>query len=278
MATTTPAVPDAELNDDDILLTDAERAGMEDGDEDELDAKPEPETETEAAPEPAAPEGEPEPEDGFAAATIPPLRGGDTAAATARMAEIEAEADRLATEFDDGEMTATEYRTANAKLMSEQSDLQWTIRKADLAQEMVQQTSEAAWFSDVGTFLNEKKSVLKPNTLMLQAFDLSVRQVTSDTANDAMSNRAKLQKAYDRLAAELWVASGKPDAPPNKSNKPTMRDLPPNLRDVPAADLETTDSGTFAVLDRLMETDSQAFENRLGQMSEAQQDAYLRSR
>lgn len=294
MSTTSPAIPDKELEDDDILLTDAERAGMQEEDEGDGDgaggegtdgqkAGEEPKAGDPPADTPAdGTGGEPGPDDDFKPTSVPPLRTTDTAAATARIAEIEAERDRLAQEFDDGEMTAAEYRQANAKLESEQRDLDWTLRKADLSQELTAQQQEAAWYSEVGTFLNENKDVLKPDSLVLQAFDIAVRQVTGDEANDALNNRQKLQKAYDRLRADMGLAPVKASASaapqPRDTGKPTMRDLPPNLKNVPAADLESTDDGQFAMLDRLMETDPMGYEAALAKMPEAQQDAYLRSR
>ena len=288
MSTTTAAVPDKELDDDEILLTDAERAGMEDADEDELDPKPEAEAKPEATTEELeAAKGEPDPEadpdagDDFQPANVPPLKAGDTATAKTRMEEIEAERDRLARDFDDGEMTAVEYREANAKLEREHRDLEWTLRKAELSQEMSAQAAEAAWYSEVGAFLNEHKTVLKPGSLVLQAFDIAVRQVTGDQANDSLSNRQKLEKAYDALRADMGLAAApKPAAQPapKPAPKPAMRDLPPNLKNVPAADLESTDNGTFAVLDRLLETDPLAYEDRLSKMSESEVEAYLRSR
>jgi hypothetical protein len=49
------------------------------------------------------------------------------------------------------------------------------------------------------------------------------------------------------------------------------------LAKVPAADVEDTNGGRFAVLDRMASTDPLGYEEALNKMSAAERDAYMAS-
>lgn len=282
MADTQAVIEDKALEDDDILLTDAEREAARD-DEAEAEAQAEPAAAAEepkpAAAEPAAAEDEP----GVVVApadSIPLLRAEPTEPATTRLAAIETEVEALSTKFDDGDLTAKEYAAALKKLTDEKANLDWTVRKAALAAEIEEQAATRAWFGTVNEFLAAHPEI-KANNLRYASFDMAVREVTGDTGNNSLTATQKLQKAYDRWAGDLGIAKPAAAAPKQAEATPSpapRRTLPPNLTKIPAAAVQSTDDGRFGVLDRLLEADPIAFEARMASLSDADRAAYMASR
>lgn len=281
MSETTPAVADRPLEDDDIVLTDAEREAMEDGDDD-ADADAEKETEQEKGAETSAEQAEPATTTATEAApaqvNVPLIRAEDTAAATARLAAIDTEADDLAARFDDGDLTAKEYGAGLKALEAERRDLDWSIRKAELSAEVAEQQATQAWFTAVTEFVAEHAEI-KPNTLRWTAFDTAVRMVTGDDANAGLTNRKKLEKAYEMLNAEFGPTA-RPAAAPKAATPPPAerRPLPPNLSRIPASAVNDADESRYAALDQMVSTDPIGYEARLAQMSPAELEAYSAAR
>lgn len=284
MSETRAAVADTALEDEDILLTDAERAAMEDDDDTDAgdgggDAA-DPALDADAAPEPkpaAAAQDPAEPaQDAPEAPTVPLIRAEDTSAATARLAAIDTEAENLSTRFDDGDMTAKEYAAALQKLEAERRDLDWSLRKASLAAEVVEQQATQAWFGAVNEFLAEHPEI-KGNKLTYASFDLAVREVTGDEAHAALTSRQKLAKAYEAWSTAFGIKpAGKPaPAAQERPAAPPRRAMPPSLANLPAADVTSVEDGKYAALDRLAETNPLAFEAAMERMSDAERDAYM---
>jgi hypothetical protein len=213
----------------------------------------------------------------------PPLRAVVPKDAKERLETLEADEAKLEDQFNDGDITAKEYRTGLRKIEDERKDVEWAVKKAELATEMQREAIDNLWEKDVGDFMRTTAAPIAKSETLLTAFDVHVKRVTGDPENGKLSNRAMLAKAYKDFQAELAPLTGKSDAPDPKGGKasdpqPEKRrpGVPPTLARVPAAELEDTgDGGRFAALDRLADENPVAYEKALAAMSPAEQAAYL---
>ena len=112
----------------------------------------------------------------------------------ARLAAYE---DDLAVKFDDGDITAREYRDGLAQVAAQRDELRWADRKADLAREMRTTAENAAWQREVNDFMTKGPGAkISSSRAAMVAFDEHVKRVTADPTNARLSDRAQLQKAY----------------------------------------------------------------------------------
>ena len=194
----------------------------------------------------------------------------------AKLAALDASENDAAEKFDDGEMTAAEYRAELRRLSKERSDLEWQVRKAELADETRTAQIDQSWNSDCADFLAKHPEVMTNETRQ-SSFDAVVRKVTAESMNAGkIPGMADLNKAYKQWANDIGIAPVKADPKPGKAS-PGKREIPPTLGMVPAAGMTDTDSGEYAQLDRLMNSDPLAYEAALAKMSPAEADRYLQS-
>lgn len=187
----------------------------------------------------------------------------------------------LESQFDDGDLTAAEYRQKLGELNKERDDLVWQGRKAELAAETAKQAEENRWMDDARAFIEAHPEV-KANKVLFQSFDAVVRDVTGDAANAKLTNNQQLEKAFEQWNKALGREQVKADAgkqAAKQERKPEKRPpvTTPNLGDVPSASATDVSDGRFAVLDRLMESDPVKYEEALSKLSDADRDAYLSS-
>lgn len=297
------------LNEDELnLLTDEERAGLEnddqdDGDEggegandgDDDDAGDDDDDAGDAgtggkeADEAAAAAAAPNKADGTAAADdddddddtspapVPAAERVDEEKSKERLTAIDAEKDELEAKLDDGEITTKEFRAAIDKLNAEGNTLTNAIERQTSADQAVADN----WYKDVNRFLT-KNPELNLNQTRLHSFDAVVRRVTSDPENSGMSNRKQLEKARDIWREEMGIeapAAKKADEPapkPKAKAKDKAREVPPTLHNVPAADVNDADDGKYGYLDALLNAGkSIEYEDALARLSEADQQEYL---
>lgn len=303
MATT--ADPRGKYNEEELdMLTEEERAGLlesvddeeedtegEVGDADADQAPAEPnndetqgeESEDPAAAEPAAAEapapGDPVDENETAAPASALPAWQPPADYQNKLADIERQKEVLDAKFDDGEITAREYRAQVKPLDTEERQINEQLLKASIARE----TSENTWMSaSVPEFL-DKHSQYEPGSKLFEMLDYEVRrlQFQAEGAGKNKFDPTILQQAHQTLENAARKALGLP--PVGEGKKPEMkpnggkkRELPPSLAFVPAADsTETDDGGDFAYLDRLADKDGVAFEDALRKMSDADRERYL---
>jgi hypothetical protein len=188
---------------------------------------------------------------------------------------IEQQRDELARKFDDGDLTAEEYRS-EAKSLDERFEV---LREQELLAKVREQTAKDGWRDTVDVFLTEKPQYRDP---ALQALlDQEVRELQAKAVNPL--KRSILEEADLRLTARLSAALGvKVEATPAPAAKDPPKkvvrdDPPPSLRNVPAADVDDTDGGEFAYLDRLQSTDSVKYEAELAKLSPEMLDRYMQS-
>lgn len=269
-------------------LTDEERAEIEAAGADEASTETKGETneakadETQAAAESAeqtaqSGDADQQQDDDFADPILPPLRAKAPDNADELIANLAQEEEALAQKFDDGDITAREYRDSVAKLNEQRDEIKWATREANLANKMQRQAEENAWHRDVQEFMTTTAANVTKSEAAMVAFDNVVKKVTADPANANLSNRAQLDKAFklyqDEMAAAFGVqpqaqqqAKTTPPAPAPKA----QRAIPPTLARVPAAESENIDGGKFAALDRLAAMDPAAYEAAVAKMSEAE--------
>lgn len=179
----------------------------------------------------------------------------------------------LAEKFDEGEISVAEYQDQLDDLNDKQADLREIKFKAELANEAQKNAAEDDWGTTVQSFLSSHPETSKSD-FRLNAFDLAVRMVTSNEANAKLSNQEQLELAYKNFAAELGLQVQAGKAPPAQQQR-RAKPVVPNIGDIPAADIQDTDNGKFAALDRLIDTDPIRYQDELARLSASDREAYL---
>ena len=275
---------------DDLMnaLTDEERAALgEEGIGDDLAAA----DDIEDVADPVDPPSDTQPTEGqatvpeieleMAQEIAPPLRASVPDNVQEILEGLAQQQDALAAKFDDGDITAKEYRDEMDKIAAQREDIRWTQRKAELSAEMVESTKREAWIKEVNDFMTTGPgAVIAKSQVQMVAFDNIVRAVTADPANANLSDRAQLQKAFRLFKEDVQRTFGvDPEAgAPQTKQQPTQPQAParapravvPTLANVPAAEPETLDQGKFSALDRLASTDPIAYERAVARLSEAE--------
>lgn len=197
--------------------------------------------------------------------------------ADAKLKDIAGKKEELLTKFDDGDITAREYQTQLDTLAKQEREIELALHTAKIAQDMEVTRQRNEWARTVDGFIKEH-TVYDPtkNPRLYKLLDAEVRAVAVTdefkNRNDPEAGLEILKRAHANIAAEIPVAAGgKPPAP--KKDAPG---LPPNLANVPAAEMNDTAGGKYAALDRLAAgNDPTAYEEALMKLPEAERLAYL---
>lgn len=191
----------------------------------------------------------------------------------AKLAEITTQKGALLDQFDNGDITAKEYQLQLDALAKQERQIERQQDRAELAASMEQQRLQNDWNATCNRFV-ETNAIYKDNPRLYKALDAEVRELATKPETANWSGQRFLDEAHKNLKAAFGFQDSTP-APDAKRKAPPQRELPPNLAKVPAADVEDTNGGRFAVLDRLANTDPVAYEETLNKMSAAERDAYL---
>ena len=200
----------------------------------------------------------------------PILVANSPADADARLQEISTKKDELLTQFDDGDITAREYQKQLDDLSRQERKIEFEQHEAQLAQKMEQQRLQNDWTATCNTFI-ERHAIYKDNPRLYKALDAEVRDLAGKPETANWTGQRFLDEAHKNLKA----AFGFKDVAAQAST--ASRELPPNLAKVPAAEVEDTSGGRFAVLDRMATSDPMGYEETLSKMSQSERDAYLAS-
>lgn len=192
--------------------------------------------------------------------------------ADARLTEIATKKDALLTQFDDGDITAKEYQKQLDELSKQERRIEFEVHEAQLAQKMEQQRLQNEWTATCNAFV-ETHAVYKDNPRLYKALDAEVRELAGKPETANWTGQKFLDEAHKNLVQAFGLKEAA-TTPAAAKHNPTAN-LPPNLAKVPAADIEDTNGGKFAVLDRLAATDPLGYEDTLAKMSEAERNAYL---
>lgn len=265
------------------LLTDEERAAleedieeMEDGQEEgEEDQGGEGMEDAEQESEEVAEEESGEPGESSPAAPVLIANAPDDL--DSQLAALAENKSALVDQFDNGELTAREYQQQLDALAKQEREIERVQFKAQLADDMRRQSEANAWASEVNTFIGEHK-VYSGNEYAWNALDQAVRKIANNPDNSALSGRQILDKAHAELSQAFgWEEKPAESAKPEARQKIKHAAPPPTLSKMPAAEINDTDGNRFAALDRLMDSDPLGYEAALGKMSKADRDAYLAS-
>ena len=271
-------------------LTDEEREALAEPGEEEGEAEEQDEGDAEqadatveAAPkipaEPVAGAEETEEEAEGPTQAQAPLAAKAPGDAEARGAAIDEREADLKRKLDDGDITTAEFMDGLKVVGKDRSNLEWEVRKAELAAEMTEQARTNAWNKEVADFMTTTGAKLTASRPMMLAFDEVVKAITADPANQSLSDRQMLSKAYRQFEGDLskmGVTATAPKAPsaPVPAAPKRERNIPPTLARVPSTDIEPTDGGKWAVLDRMADKDPIAYERAVERMSDAERAEY----
>lgn len=186
----------------------------------------------------------------------------------------------LRKKYNEGDIDFDEYEQERDKLDEQRRQLEQAQFKSTIAQEM----REDRWINrDVANFMQSHPEY-EAGSPLYSMLDAEVRKLQGeyDAEGKDPLDPAILDKAHETIMASLSKFTGakgaEQEAPKGKSKIPSKRDVPPTLNNVPAADTEDMDGGRWAHMDRLMEKDPIAFEEKLAGMSDDDRNAYLASR
>jgi len=196
--------------------------------------------------------------------------------------------------FEDGDLSRDEYAEKAAALRAEETQI---IEQRAIAKQQVE-TENQRWDSAVSDYLGEY-SGLKGDKV-ISAFDAEVRSVTSNPAFASKTYAQQLAIAHKRLltSAEDMGLEGVPElkgAKPPKTEDPKaddpkpddpktkqdvrgddLRDPPPTLAHIPAADMSTDDS-KYASLQRYLDDERVSPDDKeavLAKMSDEERDRF----
>ena len=164
------------------------------------------------------------------------------------VADYEARAEQM---FEDGDITAAEYRRAMREAADKRDEIKWAKHKADLASDMQRQAEDRAWSKSVREFMSTTGAAIKSDP-MRRAFDRYVQQVTGDAANAHLSDKAQLAKAHRMFMADMQAGTQ-----------------------------EASDMGggaghaDFSAIDRMIDSDPLRAEEALARMSPEEIERYL---
>lgn len=252
--------------------------GDDDGDDNEgaaADATPAgaeaatPAAESAAAPEPAAAEPAP-------AAAAEPLRFNTKSPAELKAAQeaLLDEQDAAFEKYSDGTLSAKEFSAIQRKVTLELGEL--TAQHA--LQQASQQTVEQAQQSAIAALKTRAKPVLDydADPEAVDEFNRSAEMLAANPKNAGLTPAQLFDKAHDLVLHMRGIAPAAPIAAAATGKPPARQDMagPITLRTLPAAATPNTTGGVNEELSRLNGLD---FEERIGQMSKTQRDAYLDS-
>lgn len=195
-----------------------------------------------------------------------------------RIKAIKAEKAALSAKFDEGELTGDEFRQQIEAIDDRYDEL----REQKITANVALNAAKTDYQTAVAKFLTENPQYEEGGALY-SLLDAEVRKLQANAANPL--NPALLTKAHAKITADIEKAYGiKPSAPAGKKDADTpakkearRADPPPSLRNMPSTDIDDADDGgEFAVLNRLADKDSVAFEKELAAMRRRSPEAYDR--
>lgn len=209
----------------------------------------------------------------------PPLRAELPADYAEQVQAIETQKSALTDQFDDGELTAREYQQQLDALNRQERSLEQQQFKAQIAEEMAETAARNAWQATVKDFIGNHEQY-QSSAMLFRELDRTVREIANSDEGAELSGRDILDRAHQRIQQELGQvvspARGEPqDDPAAQTPAPGTKQLPPNLGKLPTSEMSEADNSQWASLDRLFDSDPEAYEDAVARLSEAEQDAYL---
>lgn len=200
-----------------------------------------------------------------------------------RLDATKSAAAELAQQFRDGNITFDEYEVKRAELDATREELAAARLKADMFAEINQQTAAQQWQSEVARFTAEAKTRdgidYTADKARGEDLDLFVKTLASRQENADKDMRWFLDEAHKRVVAIHGKPQGAPATSESASNvapnrKPATDKAPKTLADIPAAaGTESMDTGNEFA--HLDALDGEALEVAMAKMTPAQRERYL---
>lgn len=163
----------------------------------------------------------------------------------------------LQAKFVEGDITSGELTAGLRDVQKHRNEIEWQMRKNELAQDMERTHEDAKWVSAVKSFMSREGAAIAKNEGLSIAFDQVVRKVTADASNVGLSFRKQLEKAHELFKDDIARAGVSLDDDAGYSM--------------------ASGNANFTALDRLAESNPQKFEAAFAKLSAAQQQSYLES-
>lgn len=194
-----------------------------------------------------------------------------------KLAGIDSEIDSLANKFKSGDIEFDEFQLENRKLENQRLELHNAKTKAEISQEMSQQTAVQEWKFTINKFMKDEAKAggidYAKDQAKLKDFDQFVKILGADPENENRDPEWFLIEANKRVKAlhGIAVAQAKPDTQKQNSRKPPLDNLTKTLAQVPGGDGPGDVGDEFANIDRLS---GDKLEVAIAAMSLAQRERY----
>lgn len=196
-----------------------------------------------------------------------------------KLAGIDSEIDSLANKFKSGDIEFDEFQLENRKLENQRLELHNAKTKAEISQEMSQQTAVQEWKFTINKFMKDEAKVggidYAKDQAKLKDFDQFVKILGADPENENRDPEWFLIEANKRVKALHGIAvtaPAKPDAQKQASRKAPVDNLPKTLAQVPGGDGPGDVGDEFAHIDKLS---GDKLEAAIAAMSPAQRERYM---
>lgn len=200
----------------------------------------------------------------------------------AQIAAYDAKLDELATKYEDGDLAFADFTAQQRALAKEQAALEVQLDQARESVSSAQQTWEQAWYAKVDAHMSQYPELQQGDAMA--GFDRALRAVTADQTYAQLTMQQKIDLAHRNLANELAITKGVKIGIPGAESMQEKRqgprtdardDAPITLAGINGAPASNVDDGTFAHIERLMETDPIKAEKAVAALSDEQRNAFL---
>lgn len=190
---------------------------------------------------------------------------------------------KLKERFKAGEIEFDEFEEARSQIQDQRSTLERAALKAEISQEMNEQTAQQTWENTVHVYIKSVKAEIDyTKDVEKQAdFDQFVKVLAANPKNQDKSMEWFLEEGHRRVKALHGLTStpAKEDTPDpkvkaNNSRKPPLDAAPKNLSQVPGADGPGDVEDEFSDMDRL---EGEDLELAIAKMTPAQRERYLQA-
>ncbi|MBI1202617.1 MAG: hypothetical protein GC182_08920 [Rhodopseudomonas sp.] len=203
-----------------------------------------------------------------------------------QIAALKTQADELSTKFDEGDLSAAEYRAQVGEADEKRRALQSQFERA---QQNFQTATEDFVRHAVKPFIKANPQYKPDNQIMFGMLDAEVRRLQGTSANPFLPSL--LSKAHRNIVkamggtavvttgdagktkAKPVAAKAKPPAPKAVAGK-TKPAVPPTLARTPASDISDTAGGKFTRLDRLASKGDGSYEAAIEKLRTTNPAAY----
>lgn len=194
----------------------------------------------------------------------------------------------LKAKFNGGDIDFEEFEVQRGELLSRREALTVARTKAEISEEMTQQSAQAQWQNTINRSMSE---FAKPENGGIDYRKDAAKQADLDQFVRVLANRAEnadkpmdwfLTEAHKRVKALHGLATAAPKVDPaeaikaaNAARRPPVGSAPATLAQVPGGDGPGDVAGEFADIDAL---DGEALEAAIAKLSPTQREKWVRGR